>query len=58
MLELFRADDREEEIDDQPDGDETDDEVFHGEKGCVLDLLAGPDEGDHEAEETDRGEDV
>jgi hypothetical protein len=57
LLELFRADDREEQIDDQAERDESDDVVFHIRRG-VLDLLAGPHEGDHEAEESNGGEDV
>jgi hypothetical protein len=57
-LELFGADDREDEVGDQGQRDEADDGVFHGEWVRVLDFGAGPDEEDHEGEEADGGEEV
>ena len=50
-LKFFRTNDREDEVGDQAEGDDSDDGVFH--MGLRLDLLAGPDEEEHEPEEAD-----
>ncbi len=55
-LKFFRANDREDEIGDQAECDDTDDGVFHGE--CVLDFFAGPNECDHQGKEADGGEEI
>jgi len=48
VLEFFRTNDRENEIDDQSECDDSDDDVFHG--NGELDFFADFDEGDHQRE--------
>lgn len=55
-LKLFRANDREDEIGDQPESDESDEDVFHGSRR--LNFFARPRKGEHEGEEADGGHEV
>jgi hypothetical protein len=56
QLKLLRANDREEQVNDQRESNDSDKKINH-KSCCGLDLPAGPDENEHEREEAERERD-